>query len=62
MKKIFVALAIGFTLSGCGPSKSDNSKIQTPDDEPIGFSPNVGGEGKPPLKGKVLPGQDLKVK
>ncbi len=39
---VAVSLALG---AGCGPN--DNSKIQTPNDQPIG-APTKGPTGKPP--------------
>jgi hypothetical protein len=46
-------LALAVTAFGCGPDKTDNSKNQTPDDQPIGM-PSPLGEGKA-IKGKSLP-------
>jgi hypothetical protein len=53
--KRFVLMAVAAAMcalpAGCGSDKADNSKVQTPNDQPIGL-PSAPGSG---LKAKGLP-------
>jgi len=45
-----LAVAAGLAAAGCG-GKDDNSKVQTPNDQPIG-APEPAGKGDGPARGK----------
>jgi hypothetical protein len=52
LTRLVVAAAVGFGAAGCGKDKSDNTPIQTPNDQPLGMPKGFG--GGPGRDGKQL--------